>query len=52
MYNIRLLGIGTMNPPYNEYTLIKILKRNKKCHQTKFNSTSKYNKVRCGESHL
>jgi hypothetical protein len=30
MYNVRLLEIGTMNPPvYNEYILIKMEKRNK-----------------------
>jgi hypothetical protein len=23
MYNVRLFGIFTMNPPYNEYILIK-----------------------------
>jgi hypothetical protein len=28
MYKIRLLGIGTMNPPlYNEYRLIKMKKK-------------------------
>jgi hypothetical protein len=28
MYKVRLLGIGTMNPPlYNEYRLIKMKKK-------------------------